>query len=106
MTFAMSKASRETHTVTFGPKSYLRTLANGFRGPVFPPAGLYPSSPTQPVALGATTHGNGFANSGAIDNDPATAQVPSSAKIQFTQAGTYNYICLIHPFMHGTIIVH
>jgi len=26
-------------------------------------------------------------------------------RVRFTQAGTYHYICLIHPFMHGTIIV-
>lgn len=106
VTFAMSNASREVHTATFGPRGYLTSLANGFRGAVFPPAGIYPSSPVQPIALSASSHGNGFANTGAIDEDPATTQVPASGKIQFTQAGTYHYICLIHPFMQGTIVVH
>jgi plastocyanin len=32
--------------------------------------------------------------------------VPPSAQLKFTEAGTFNYICLIHPFMHGTVIVH
>lgn len=106
VTFAMSKASRETHTATFGPTGYLTTLANGFQGAVIPPQAVYPSSPTKPVALSATSHGNGFANTGAIDSDPATAQVPTSSAVQFNSAGTYHYICLIHPFMRGTIIVH
>ncbi|MEA2146847.1 MAG: hypothetical protein QOG59_2434, partial [Solirubrobacteraceae bacterium] len=30
---------------------------------------------------------------------------PVSAQIKFTQAGTYHYICLIHPFMQGTVVV-
>ena len=52
-----------------------------------------------------TNHGDGFANTGVLDNDPSTATIPSSGKIQFNAPGTYHYICLIHPFMHGTIIV-
>ena len=26
-------------------------------------------------------------------------------KVTFTKAGTYSYICSIHPFMHGTVVV-
>jgi hypothetical protein len=29
----------------------------------------------------------------------------ASASHTFTQAGTFTYICQIHPFMHGTIVV-
>jgi plastocyanin len=25
--------------------------------------------------------------------------------VTFTTAGTYEFYCLIHPFMHGTVIV-
>ncbi len=38
-------------------------------------------------------------------NNSATTQIPASSKIDFTTAGTYQFICLIHPFMQGTIIV-
>jgi plastocyanin len=105
VTFQMSKNTFETHTATFGDKSTLQTLAKGFTGATFPAQGIYPSDPTQPVTESPTNHGNGFANVGALDNDPATKQIPSSGKIDFTTAGTYQFICLIHPNMHGTIIV-
>lgn len=28
------------------------------------------------------------------------------AALRFTRRGTFPYICKIHPFMHGTIVVH
>jgi hypothetical protein len=100
----MSRDSRETHTATFGPNGYLTQLANAFSSPVFPPQGVYPSSPTFPISLAQNSHGNGFANIGVVDRDPATP-LPSSGQIKFTQAGTYHFICLIHPFMTGTVVV-
>lgn len=103
--FHISSHSRETHTVTFGPVAYLTKLASGFQGVSFPAQGVYPSDPFQPLTLTPSSHGNGFANLGALDSDPATKQIPSSGTIDFTTPGTYHYICLIHPFMHGTIIV-
>jgi plastocyanin len=105
--FSMSKLTRETHTVTFGPVSYLKPLAMSFAAPVPSPAALYPSNPPpRPIALtlSQTSHGNGFANTGALDRDSGTP-LPASGQITFTQAGTYHFICLIHPFMHGTVIV-
>jgi plastocyanin len=101
----MSKNSFETHTATFGNTATLKALAKGFTGAVFPAQGVYPSDPTQPVTESLTSHGDGFAGVGALDNDSATKTIPSSGKIDFTQAGTYHFICLIHPFMHGTIVV-
>jgi plastocyanin len=103
VTFSMSKLTRETHTVTFGPKAYLKPLADSFTGAVPDPRGVYPSD-VPSVTLNLTTHGNGFAGLGALDRD-STTPLPASGKITFTQAGTYHFICLIHPFMHGTIIV-
>ena len=50
-------------------------------------------------------HGDGFANTGVLDTNSATTTIPSSGKVQFTTPGHLHYICLIHPFMHGTIIV-
>ena len=105
VTFQMSKHTFETHTATFGDTSTLKGLAKGFEGANFPAQGVYPSDPTQPVTESPTSHGNGFANVGALDNNPVTKQIPSSGKIDFTTAGTYHFICLIHSFMQGTIIV-
>lgn len=105
VTFQMSKDSFESHTATFGPTSVLKTLAKGFQGVSFPAQGVFPSDPTQPISESLTAHGDGFANTGALDTNPQSATIPSSGKIDFTQAGTYQFICLIHPFMHGTIIV-
>jgi plastocyanin len=103
--FMMSRDSREVHTASFGPQPYLNTLAAAFTSPVFPPAGVYPSDPTQPIVLSPTSHGNGFANVGVMDVSSATKTIPSSGRITFTTAGTYHYQCLIHPFMQGTIVV-
>ena len=104
VTFEISKQSRETHTATFGPQGELMTLSKSF-GPSIPAQGVFPSDPTQPVLESPTNHGDGFANIGVVDRDPSTTTIPSSGQIQFTAPGTYQFICLIHPFMHGTIIV-
>jgi len=104
VTFRMSRFSRETHTAAFGPISYLKPLAKSFEQAVFAPAATYPSDPTQPLTLTPTSHGNGFVNTGVLDRDPSTKIGPSS-RIDFTTPGTYHYVCLVHPFMQGTIIV-
>jgi LPXTG-motif cell wall-anchored protein len=44
------------------------------------------------------TAGNGSFNTGILKKG-------QSASHTFTQAGTFAYVCQIHPFMHGTIIV-
>jgi plastocyanin len=103
VSFAMATLTGETHTATFGPKPYLKPLAGSFSGPAPVATAIYPSSPTSPLLLPGP-HGNGFANSGALDRDASTP-LPPSKKFKFTKAGTYHYFCLIHPFMHGTIIV-
>jgi plastocyanin len=105
VTFRMSKHSFEVHTATFGDAKTLTALAKGFQGIPFPSQGVYPSDPPGTITESLTSHGNGFANTGVIDNDPGTKQILPSSQIKFTQAGTYHFICLIHPFMHGTIIV-
>ncbi len=100
--FQISPHSFETHTVTFGPAAYLTALVKAGQSPVPPGQFIYPSDPG-PLALAANTHGNGFVSSGGLTN--GAKQIPSSAQIRFTQPGTYRYVCLIHPFMRGTIIV-
>jgi plastocyanin len=105
VTFAMSKRSRELHTASFGPTSYLGPLSQTFKGGPVPDAkALYASDSPGSITLSPTSHGNGFANTGAMDRDGSTA-LPASGKITFTAPGTYKFICLIHPFMHGTVVV-
>lgn len=105
VTFAMSKKTRDVHTATFGSKSVLTQLVKAFAPPAPSPIGLYPSDPPGTGTLSGTSHGNGFANTGALDQDAATP-LPPSGTIKFTQPGTYHFICLVHPFMQGTVVVH
>lgn len=112
--FRMGPRSTEDHTATFGPgnpetqpTSYLGVIARSFQGPgPFDPRAVYPSE--MPPTLGTltkTSHGNGFWNSGVLDTTTATPEVPSSNSVRFGQVGTYDYYCMIHPFMHGVITV-
>jgi len=107
VTFSMSRDTREVHTVTFGSQAYLTTLAHGLLSDPLTQQDLYPSDfpALGPIAVSPTSHGNGFANLGGLDRD-GTTPLPVSGQVKFTAAGTYHYVCLIHPFMQGTIIVH
>jgi plastocyanin len=105
VTFSMAPGTREVHTATFGPTKYVTDLANAFASSqVFPGNAVYPSDPPGTITLDSTSHGNGFANTGAMDRDSSTP-LPASGTIKFTAPGTYNFICLVHPFMHGTVVV-
>jgi plastocyanin len=112
VTFQMAKGSREAHTATTGPgdpekeaTSYLGTLAGSLQSPVFAGAAIYPSdTPGTPAALTPTSHGNGFWNSGFMDNEKASPQ-PAANAVKFSAPGTYTFYCLIHPFMKGTVTV-
>jgi plastocyanin len=106
VTFSIPRGSRiEGHTATFGPAGYLTALANSSSDAATQQT-VYPSSNPAlgPIQLSPASHGNGFANTGALVRDP-TEPFPSSERIQFTTPGTYHFICLIHPFMTGTIVV-
>ena len=107
VTFSMSKDTREVHTATFGPVSYLkRPGATRSQRSGTVPGNAASTRVTRPgrSQLNATSHGNGFANIGALDRDSDNA-AHGVRQIKFTQAGTYHFICLIHPFMHGTVVV-
>jgi plastocyanin len=112
--FAMSKRSREVHTASFGPgdpnasSSYLNPILQGFEGsrPTLDGRGVYPSEPPTTLAsMSSSLHGNGFWNSGVMDAARATKQIPASGALRFDAPGTYDYYCLIHSNMHGTITV-
>jgi plastocyanin len=113
VTFSMSPKTTEAHTISFGPADYLQATADGFIGPdPANPAGLpvvsslaaYPSDPPPTLVADGSNHGNGYVNTGVIDGDAASPQATSS-QVTFSKAGTYNYICLIHPDMKGSIVV-
>jgi plastocyanin len=115
VTFTMSPKTTEAHTITFGPADYLKSLADGFIGPdpanpqglpVVNPQDAFPSDPPPSLPpFDGSNHGNGFINTGIIDQDATTPANPPSAQVTFSKAGTYNYICLIHPDMKGSIVV-
>lgn len=107
VTFSIPPGSRiEGHTASFGPAGYLTALSNSSSDAATQKT-VYPSSNPAlgPIQLSPSSHGNGFANTGWLDSDP-TSMFPSSEKIKFTKSGTYHFICLIHSFMTGTIVVH
>jgi len=113
VSFNMSAKTTEAHTISFGPADYLKTQADTFIGPdpanpqglpVVNPIAAYPSDvPTLP-AYDGTSHGNGYLSGGIIDRDAATPG-GGTTQVTFSKAGTYNYICLIHPDMKGSIVV-
>ncbi len=95
--------SHEIHTVTF--------LGNMTQAPdlVVP----VPNAPAGAMALNAQAalpagpkdgnyDGTVYANSGIMGMDPGQAQ---DFSLTFTQPGTYNYVCLVHPGMKATITV-
>jgi plastocyanin len=110
--FMMSPKSFEVHTASFGPgdpnadpSSYLGQIAASFEGPQLDQRGLYPSEqPPAVVSYTTTLHGNGFWNSGVMDTSAASAPANSNS-VKFDTPGTYDFYCLIHPFMHGQVVV-
>lgn len=113
LTLKMSANTSEAHTFSFGPAPYLKQQADALIGPdaavppvlTVNPVAAFPSDP--PPALGGPTganHGNGYVNTGLLDDDSATPNPPSS-QIRFDKAGTFDYICILHPFMKGQIVV-
>jgi plastocyanin len=107
VTFTMSDKSSEAHNVTFAPEAYAKQLAQSFLGPNgIDPFTLYPSeAPGTALVVNGTSHGNGFVNTGMLDDDGATP-LPKSQTVSFSQPGTYQYYCIVHGAeMKGTVTV-
>lgn len=73
-------------------------------------AGEAPLDPNNPASMapsaesGSEWDGNSFLNSGIMH--PTTPAGPATPyEIIFTTAGAYNYYCVLHPMMTGTIVV-
>jgi plastocyanin len=107
VTFTMSNKSTESHNVAFAPKAYAQELAQAFIGPNGLDARtVYPSQPPgTPLVVDGTVHGNGFVNTGVLD-DVKSTPLPKSATVSFSTPGTYQYYCIVHGAeMKGTIKV-
>lgn len=115
LTFRMSPGSREVHTASTGPgdpeadpNSYIGQLASTFStgDPTkLDPRSTYPSEqPPSTAMLTPGLHGNGFWNTGVLDTTNATP-LPESGAVTFGAPGTYQFYCLVHPFMHATVTV-
>ena len=108
--FRMMKGSTEDHTATFGPADYLKPIEQSFSNPSPPDfaldsRGVYQSeAPGTLASLTPLLHGNGFWNSGVMDQATATP-LPNNNSLRFDTPGTYHFFCVIHPNMHGTITV-
>lgn len=97
-TVAISKAP--DGSVHLNPES--NAPAGGPGGPA-PPPGPPPTQPGPPlVGDGGRWNGTGFRNSGIIVSFPPLL---FGFKLTFTTAGTYQYKCLIHVDMEGTVKV-
>jgi plastocyanin len=115
LTFRMHPASYDVHTATTGPgqpdredgdpNSYLGQIAASFQTPVFDPRAVYPSEqPPSQATLTPASHGNGFWNSAVMDTAAGTP-LPASNSVRFGAPGTYNFYCMVHPFMKATVTV-
>jgi plastocyanin len=107
VTFTMSGKSTETHNVAFAPQAYADELAQNFIGPTGLDARtVYPSEPPgTPLVVGGTQHGNGYVNTGMLD-DVKSTPLPKSATVSFSKPGTYQYYCIVHGAeMKGSITV-
>jgi LPXTG-motif cell wall-anchored protein len=81
------------HTVTF--------LSGGTAPPVVAPEGNLVIQPTATAfpSGGPSYDGTGFVNSGLLEGKGKTYS------LTFTKAGTYDYLCLLHPGMVGQVAV-
>jgi plastocyanin len=82
----------EPHTVTFGT-----------------PAGDPTAVPSPFPAAAVPYDGTGSITSGLLGTNwpsaPGTTPGPTAFEVKFTKAGTYNYVCAIHPNMKAAITV-
>lgn len=103
------------HTITFGaatPPPFVITQAPDgayhldphAAAPVPPPSGAPPaSSGSAPTTVdGGTYSGTGLHSSGIHQSFPPALV---TYDLTFSKAGTYNYVCLIHPGMIGQVVV-
>ncbi|HEX3899434.1 MAG TPA: plastocyanin/azurin family copper-binding protein [Mycobacteriales bacterium] len=57
------------------------------------------------VQEGAVAHNATGSGAASFIKSPQTMTKGQTYTVTFSKAGTYPYICSIHPFMHGTVVV-
>jgi plastocyanin len=95
------------HTITFGPDSMRTNLERHLFMPAMGKNGqpsLYMNPRVAYPSGGATYDGTGFVSSGLLFMR-AGKNSPPEYHLTFTKPGTFEYDCLIHPGMDGTITV-
>ena len=100
----------ELHTVTFNPppealQPVVPVPGGGPTDFMIPPQTGFPTR-----ALNApveTFDGTGFASSGIMSKQPSAPNAPpnDTFSLTFSKAGTYSFLCLLHPYMRGTVTV-
>jgi plastocyanin len=109
--FVPPQVPAEPHTVTFVFDN--STMILGFlpqNQRIFNPAIIDPDGVTKiypPNANVTMTGTEKYVNSGWMF--PKGAGLPGSSNtfgVTFQKAGTYNYLCLLHPWMIGKVVVH
>jgi plastocyanin len=119
VTFRMTPDSFEDHTATTSAANAdpenpanantpLGQIAASFFSTQFDPRGVWSSEQNDASSLTKTTHGDGFWNSGVLappSRNPFPAFISSQRTVTFDQAGTYEFYCMVHPQMHGTVVV-
>jgi plastocyanin len=93
------------HTVTFGPEAERTQVEQHFVVPVPQKAGppLLTINPKAALPFGGHSYdGTGYVSSGFLT---PRGNNPAMYTLTFTKPGTYEYDCLVHPDMDGTIAV-
>ncbi len=99
----------EPHTVTFVFDN--KTMINGFlpsNQRVYYPAVIDSNDVTKifpPDANLAIAGTEKYVNSGWMFPSSAVPGTSSTFSVTFEKAGTYNYLCLLHPWMVGKVVV-
>ena len=95
--------SVEIHTVTFLDGAPAPELIQPAPPNLPSPLMLNPDIAFPTVPANNQYNGQGYANSGVMSTGPGQ---PTSFDLTFTQAGTYDYICLVHGVtMSGKVVV-
>lgn len=102
-TVAWKQNAHEIHTVTFlGNKAQAPDLLVPIPNAPAGAVAINPDAANAVAPADGNYDGTSYANSGLMGMDPGQVQ---DYKLTFTQPGTYNYVCLVHPGMKGTIVV-